>query len=133
MGVRGVPVWSPAGIICSGETYKQVVLTFVPGAALKDPRKLFNARLAGNVRRAIDLHENEELNAPALRALVRAALELNEPKVKGKARSGEWPRALQRPQGSRVVAIPEVGHVAAMQAQRGARTRRALWVAAALV
>ncbi len=76
---RGVPVWSHAGIICTGETYQQVVkLTFFRGAALKDPARLFNSSLEGNARRAIDLREGDELDGKALTALVRAAVALNE-------------------------------------------------------
>jgi hypothetical protein len=75
---RGVPVWSHAGIICTGETYKSVVkLTFAKGAALADPSSLFNASLEGNTRRAIDLREGEEVDADAFRALIRAAVALN--------------------------------------------------------
>jgi hypothetical protein len=75
---RGVPVWSDHGILCTGETYKAVVkLTFAKGASLPDPVGLFNSSLEGNTRRAIDIHEGEPLNAEALRALVRAAVELN--------------------------------------------------------
>jgi hypothetical protein len=75
---RGVPVWSHAGIVCTGETYKSVVkLTFAKGAALADPTGLFNASLEGSTRRAIDLHEGEEIDEPALKALVRAAVALN--------------------------------------------------------
>lgn len=75
---RGVPVWSQGGQICTGETYKSVVkLTFAKGAALPDPAKLFNSSLEGNVRRAIDIHEGEKLNEAALKALVKAAVELN--------------------------------------------------------
>ncbi len=74
----GVPVWSHNGIICTGETYKdKVKLTFAKGAALKDPAKLFNASLDGNARRAIDVHEDEEINASAFKALIRAAVALN--------------------------------------------------------
>lgn len=74
----GVPVWSHDGIICTGEVYKQVVkLTFARGAALPDPKGLFNAGLAGNTRRAIDLREGERLNAPAFKALIRAAVRAN--------------------------------------------------------
>src|SRR6266576_6419523 len=74
----GVPVWEHAGIICTGETYKAVVkLTFARGAALKDPSGLFNASLEGNTRRAIDIHEGDEINAAAFKALIRAAVELN--------------------------------------------------------
>jgi hypothetical protein len=75
---RGVPVWSHAGIICTGETYKSVVkLTFLKGASLKDPSSLFNSSLEGNARRAIDIHENDKLNEKALKALIRAAVALN--------------------------------------------------------
>lgn len=74
-----VPVWSHAGIICTGETYKRIVkLTFAKGASLPDPSSLFNSSLEGNVRRAIDLHEGDTVNAQALKALVRAAVTLNE-------------------------------------------------------
>jgi hypothetical protein len=77
-----VPVWSHGGIVCTGETYKNVVkLTFAKGAALEDPKRLFNSSLAGNVRRAIDIHEGDKINAAALKALVRAAVALN---LKGK-------------------------------------------------
>ena len=75
---RGVPVWSHAGIICTGETYKQVVkLTFAKGASLDDPSGLFNASLEGNTRRAIDLHEGDTLDEKALKALILAAVTLN--------------------------------------------------------
>ncbi len=75
---RGVPVFSHAGIVCTGETYKAAVkLTFAKGAALKDPSKLFNSSLEGNIRRAIDIHENEKINEPALKALIREAVQLN--------------------------------------------------------
>ena len=75
---RGVPVWSHAGIICTGETYKSVVkMTFAKGASLQDPAGLFNASLEGNTRRAIDLHEGERLDEQALMALIRAAVALN--------------------------------------------------------
>src|SRR5512132_1492168 len=71
---RGVPVWSHAGMICTGETYKEVVkLTFAKGASLKDPAGLFNSSLEGNTRRAIDLRESDKLDEKALKALVRAA------------------------------------------------------------
>jgi hypothetical protein len=73
----GVPVWSDGGIICTGETYKSVVkLTFLKGASLGDPAKLFNASLEGNTRRAIDIHEGEEVDADAFKDLVRAAAAL---------------------------------------------------------
>jgi hypothetical protein len=75
---RGVPVWSHDGIICTGETYKQVVkMTFAKGASLDDPSGLFNSSLEGNTRRAIDIHEGEEIDEDALKALIRAAVELN--------------------------------------------------------
>jgi len=75
---RGVPVWSHNGIICTGETYKSVVkLTFLKGASLKDPSGLFNSSLEGNARRAIDLHEGDEIDDDALKALIRAAAALN--------------------------------------------------------
>jgi hypothetical protein len=75
---RGVPVWEHDGIICTGETYKAVVkLTFAKGAALDDPSGLFNSSLEGNVRRAIDIHEDDKINEKALKALIRAAVALN--------------------------------------------------------
>jgi hypothetical protein len=75
---RGVPVWSHDGIICTGETYKSVVkMTFAKGASLDDPAGLFNSSLDGNTRRAIDLRENDDIDADALIALVRAAVALN--------------------------------------------------------
>lgn len=75
---RGVPVWSHNGIICTGETYKSVVkMTFAKGAALDDPAGLFNASLDANVRRAIDIREGELIDEPALKALIRAAADLN--------------------------------------------------------
>ncbi len=74
----GTPVWSHDGIICTGESYKSVVkLTFAKGASLKDPARLFNASLDGNVRRAIDIHEGEDVDASAFKALVRQAAALN--------------------------------------------------------
>ena len=75
---RGVPVWSHDGIICTGETYKdKVKLTFAKGASLDDPSGLFNSSLEGNTRRAIDIHEGDEIDEEALKALIRAAVELN--------------------------------------------------------
>lgn len=74
----GTPVFSHAGIVCTGETYKSAVkLTFAKGAALKDPKRLFNSSLEGNVRRAIDIHEGEKVDEAALKALIREAVELN--------------------------------------------------------
>ena len=76
----GTPVWSHGGIICTGETYKKVVkMTFAKGAALKDPSGLFNSSLDGNVRRAIDIHEGDQVNEAALKDLIRAAVALNHP------------------------------------------------------
>jgi hypothetical protein len=81
---RGVPVWSHAGIICTGETYKNVVkTTFAKGASLEDPSGLFNSSLEGNTRRAIDFHEGEEIDEEALKALVRAAVALNASRARG--------------------------------------------------
>ena len=75
---RGVPVWSHDGVICTGETYKNIVkLTFLKGASLKDPDRLFNSSMEGNARRAIDLHEGETIDEYAFKALVRAAVTLN--------------------------------------------------------
>jgi hypothetical protein len=74
----GTPVWSHDGIVCTGESYKQVVkLTFARGASLKDPKKLFNSSLEGNTRRAIDLHEGEKINEAAFKQLIRAAVAAN--------------------------------------------------------
>jgi len=88
----GTPVWSHDGIICTGESYKSIVkLTFAKGASLKDPAKLFNSSLDGNVRRAIDIHEGEKVDASAFKALIRAVIAINtsgakrpRPNVKGK-------------------------------------------------
>ena len=76
---RGVPVWSHAGIICTGETYKSVVkMTFAKGASVEDPSGLFNSSLEGNTRRAIDFHEGDKIDEKALKALIRAAVALND-------------------------------------------------------
>lgn len=76
--MSGVPVWSHAGMICTGETYKNAVkMTFAKGASLKDPSGLFNSSLEGNTRRAIDFHEGDKINETALKALIRAAVALN--------------------------------------------------------
>jgi hypothetical protein len=84
----GVPVWGHAGIICTGETYKdKVKLTFAKGAALADPAGLFNSSLDGNVRRAIDIHEGDKIDAKALKALVRAAVALNTSQAASRPRS----------------------------------------------
>jgi hypothetical protein len=88
----GVPVWSRGGIVCTGETYKSAVkLTFAKGASLPDPSGLFNASLEGNVRRAIDIHEGDKIDAAALKDLIRAAVALNlkdksKPKSRRKSR-----------------------------------------------
>jgi hypothetical protein len=77
---RGVPVWYHDGMICTGESYKSAVkVTFAKGASLKDPSKLFNSSLEGNTRRAIDLHEGDEINENAFKTLIRAAAALNKP------------------------------------------------------
>ncbi len=82
---RGVPVWEHAGIVCTGETYKSVVkMTFAKGASLDDPAGLFNASLEGNTRRAIDFREGDRIDAPALKALIRAAVALNTANAKAK-------------------------------------------------
>ena len=86
---RGVPVWEHAGIICTGETYKAVVkLTFAHGASLADPSGLFNSSLEGNMRRAIDIHEDDKINERALKILVRAAADYNQTKKQKKAPAG---------------------------------------------
>ena len=80
---RGVPVWSHDGLICTGETYKNVVkMTFAKGASLEDPSRLFNSSLEGNTRRAIDVHEGEKIDEEALKALIRAAVTLNASRAK---------------------------------------------------
>ena len=98
----GTPVFSHGGIVCTGETYKNVVkMTFARGAALKDPSGLFNSSLEGNVRRAIDIHEGDKINEAALKDLIRAAVALNlksksktkpQPKTKPKTKSKPMPR-----------------------------------------
>ena len=90
----GVPVFSHFGIVCTGETYKSVVkMTFAKGAALKDPSRLFNSSLEGNVRRAIDIHEGDKVNEPALKSLIRAAVALNlNLKNKGQSQSKLKPK-----------------------------------------
>jgi len=81
---RGTPVWSHNGLICTGETYKNVVkVTFAKGASLKDPSGLFNSSLEGNARRAIDFHEGDKLDEEALKALIRAAAALNKSSARG--------------------------------------------------
>jgi len=86
---RGTPVWAHDGIICTGETYKNVVkMTFAKGASLEDPSGLFNSSLEGNVRRAIDFHEGDKIDEAALKALVRAAVALNTSKRGDAKRSG---------------------------------------------
>ena len=86
---RGVPVWEHAGIICTGETYKNVVkMTFANGASLEDPSGLFNSSLEGNTRRAIDFHQGGKIDERALKNLVRAAVDYNQNKLKKKAPAG---------------------------------------------
>jgi hypothetical protein len=93
---RGTPVWSHDGIICTGESYKLVVkLTFAKGASLEDPSRLFNSSLDGNTRRAIDIHEGEEVDARAFKTLVLAAIALNTSAVKAKAKP--QPKQKQKP------------------------------------
>ena len=90
----GVPVFSHAGIVCTGETYKNLVkLTFAKGASLRDPAGLFNSSLEGNVRRAIDIHEGEKINETALKDLIRAAVSLN---LEGKSKPKSKPRQTGR-------------------------------------
>jgi hypothetical protein len=94
---RGVPVWSHGGIICTGETYKNVVkMTFAKGASLEDPSGLFNSSLEGSTRRAIDLHEGDKIDEKALKALIRAAVALN---ISVRAAAGPA-RSRKRPQGA---------------------------------
>ncbi len=90
----GTPVWSHAGIVCTGETYKNVVkMTFAKGARLQDPSRLFNSGLDGNVRRAIDIHEGDKVDEAALKDLIRAAVALN---LKGKSKPKPKPRRASR-------------------------------------
>jgi hypothetical protein len=94
---RGVPVWSHAGIICTGETYKNVVkMTFARGASLEDPSGLFNSSLEGNTRRAIDFHESDKIDEKALQALIRAAVALN---ISARAAAGPL-RSQKRPKSA---------------------------------
>jgi hypothetical protein len=95
---RGVPVWEHDGIICTGETYKNVVkMTFAKGAALEDPSGLFNSSLEGNTRRAIDLHEGDKIDEKALKALIRAAVALNT----SKRATARPVRSQKKPKGAR--------------------------------
>src|SRR5215468_4860418 len=90
----GTPVWSHGGIVCTGETYKNAVkMTFAKGAELKDPSRLFNSSLDGNVRRAIDIHEGEQIDQAALKDLIRAAVALN---LKGKSQPKPRPASSKR-------------------------------------
>jgi hypothetical protein len=99
----GTPVWSHGGIVCTGETYKDhVKMTFAKGAALPDPSRLFNSSLEGNVRRAIDIHEGEKINAAALKELIRAAVALNLSgmnKPKGKSKPKPQSRRMSSKRG----------------------------------
>jgi len=93
----GTPVWSRAGIVCTGETYKNAVkMTFAKGAGLKDPSRLFNSSLEGNVRRAIDIHEGDKVDKAALKDLIRAAVALN---LQGKSR--QKPKQKSKPKSRR--------------------------------
>src|SRR3954467_1723640 len=93
----GTPIWSHDGIICTGESYKKVVkLTFAKGAFLKDPARLFNSSLEGNMRRAIDIHEGEEVAEPAFKALVREAVAFNSAR-KAKPKSKPKPKPKRKP------------------------------------
>jgi hypothetical protein len=97
----GTPVWSHGGIVCTGETYKSVVkMTFAKGAALKDPSGLFNSSLDGNVRRAIDIHEGDNVDEAALKDLIRAAVALN---LESKGKMSERKMKLRRASGKRAV------------------------------
>jgi hypothetical protein len=92
----GTPTWSHDGIICTGESYKSVVkLTFAKGASLQDPRKLFNSSLDGNVRRAIDIHEGEQVDASAFKALILAAIAVNTANGKAKAKPKPKPKQVK--------------------------------------
>jgi hypothetical protein len=108
----GTPVWSHDGIVCTGESYKQVVkMTFAKGAALKDPSRLFNSSLDGNVRRAIDIHEGEKIDTPALKALIREAVALNlsgkKAPPKATARKPATPKAAARKPATPKAATPK--------------------------
>jgi hypothetical protein len=97
--MRGVPVWEHEGIICTGETYKDYVkLTFAKGASLEDPARLFNSSLEGNTRRAIDIHEGDEVDEKALKALIRAAVTLN--KTKARPARSQTSRPRKKPKGA---------------------------------
>jgi hypothetical protein len=97
---RGTPVWSHDGIVCTGESYKSVVkLTFAKGASLKDPARLFNSSLDGNVRRAIDIHEGEELDESAFKSLFRQAVALNTAAKSKKPAKKSKPAKKARPPG----------------------------------
>jgi hypothetical protein len=94
----GTPVWSHGGIVCTGETYKNVVkMTFAKGASLQDPSGLFNSSLDGNVRRAIDIHEGDKVDEAALQALIRAAVALNLLNLKSKSKPKPRPASGKRP------------------------------------
>ena len=98
---RGVPVWSHGGLICTGETYRNVVkMTFAKGAALEDPSGLFNSSLDGNTRRAIDFHEGDKIDEKALKALIRAAVTLNASRAESSAGRTASQRARRRARAS---------------------------------
>jgi hypothetical protein len=102
----GTPVFSHAGIVCTGETYKNVVkMTFARGAALQDPSGLFNSSLDGNVRRAIDIHEGEKINEAALKDLIRAAVALNLQNLKAKSQPKPKPRPANSKPGRKMAGL----------------------------
>ena len=102
----GTPVFSHAGIVCTGETYKNVVkMTFAKGAALQDPSGLFNSSLDGNVRRAIDIHEGEKINEAALKDLIRAAVALNLQNLKAKSQPKPKPRPANSKPGRKMAGL----------------------------
>jgi hypothetical protein len=107
---RGTPVWSHDGLICTGETYKNVVkMTFAKGASLNDPSRLFNSSLEGNTRRAIDFHEGDAVDGEALKALIRAAVALNQSSARGSsARSNRRGAAPKSVKSARVNGSPAV-------------------------
>ena len=104
--LMGTPVFSHAGIVCTGETYKNVVkMTFAKGAALQDPSGLFNSSLDGNVRRAIDIHEGEKINEAALKDLIRAAVALNLQNLKAKSQPKPKPRPANSKPGRKMAGL----------------------------
>ena len=124
---RGTPVWSHDGIVCTGETYKKVVkMTFAKGASLEDPAGLFNSSLEGNVRRAIDVHEGEEIDEPALKALIRAAVELNTAGKKASRRASEPARRRDRQRAQRRLTVSQTAATCRACPRLSPRAGRAL-------